>query len=147
MNVKVTPENYPEIINKYNNEGKKAAYALLRDQYGVQNPTHLIKRMRKSEDLAYNPETDRFESGLASEENEIFMNLQELCAKSSEQARSSVPERSEETKQQAMKILVQSLISDRLMELSKYVILDPLSRTIIVDKTSMQMDGYRVSIS
>lgn len=147
MSVKVTPENYPEIINKYNNEGKKAAYALLRSQYGIQNPTCVMKRMISSAELAYNPETDRFETDLTTREDDIFLNLEELCAKRSALAESGIPERNEETKQQAMKALVQSLISDRLMELSKYIILDPLSRTIIVDRTSMQMDGYHVSIS
>lgn len=46
-----------------------------------------------------------------------------------------------------MENMVHSLISDRLMELSKYVLLDPIGKRILIDKSSMQTDGYQVLIN
>ena len=46
-----------------------------------------------------------------------------------------------------MESMVHALISDRLLELSKYVLLDPISKRILVDKNAMQTDGYQVIIN
>ena len=47
----------------------------------------------------------------------------------------------------AMENMVHSLISDRLLELSKYVLLDPIGKRILIYKSSMQTDGYQVLIN
>ena len=49
--------------------------------------------------------------------------------------------------QELMENMVHSLISDRLLELSKYVLLDPIGKRILIDKSSMQTDGYQVLIN
>ena len=49
--------------------------------------------------------------------------------------------------QELMENMVHSLISDRLLELSKYVLLDPIGKRILIDKSSMQIDGYQVLIN
>ena len=46
----------------------------------------------------------------------------------------------------SMEKLVQTLISDRLLELSRYITLEMSSRTINVDVTSMKTDGYQVTM-
>lgn len=38
--------------------------------------------------------------------------------------------------------MVRSPISDRLLEISKYVSLDPIGRKILIDQTSMWADEY-----
>ena len=43
-----------------------------------------------------------------------------------------------------MEKLVRDLIGDRLLELSRYVVLDTLSKTMVVDKTSLENDGYQL---
>ena len=45
---------------------------------------------------------------------------------------------------EAMEKLVRELIGDRLLELSRYVALDTLSKTMIIDKTSLESDGYQL---
>lgn len=45
-----------------------------------------------------------------------------------------------------MEALVQTLIGDRLLELSRYVILDPVSRRVRVDKGSLEQNGYYLEI-
>ena len=45
-----------------------------------------------------------------------------------------------------MENLIHELISDRLLELSRYVTLEASSRTILIDRTSMIADGYKAVI-
>ena len=146
MSIKVTPDHYPEIIEVYNAEGKRAAYNLIRSQYGIKNPTCVMKRLKQYSDLSYNPKTDRFELHSSREEEGIFLDLEELCNKDTtiNQAKTNV---SGTDRISAMEHMVQELINDRLLEISKYVVLDPVGRCIIVDKTAMQAAGYNVSIS
>ena len=146
MRIKVTPDHYPEIIEVYNTEGKRAAYDLIRSQYGIKNPTCVMKRLKQYSDLSYNPETDHFELHSSHEEEGIFLDLEELCNKDT--AIDPVKTKVSGTDRiSAMEHMIQELISDRLLEISKYVVLDPVGRCIIVDKTAMQAAGYRVSIS
>ena len=146
MSKKVTPDNYPEIIEIYNSEGKTAAYDLIRSQFGIKNPTCVMKRMKQIRELFYNPESDRFETHSFQEEEGVFLDLNELCNKPKE-VPSVIPKSDAPDRASAMEKMIHSLISDRLLEMSKYVILDPLDRHIIVDKTAMQTDGYKVTIS
>ena len=43
-----------------------------------------------------------------------------------------------------MEKLVKELLSDRLLEISRYITIDSLSRTILIDRTSLNANGYRV---
>ncbi len=43
-----------------------------------------------------------------------------------------------------MESLVKELISDRLLELSRYIVMDTSSRIIMIDVTTMEADGYQV---
>ena len=45
-----------------------------------------------------------------------------------------------------MEGLIQTLIGDRLLELSRYVLPDPVSRRICVDKVSLEQNGYHLEI-
>ena len=129
MSIKITPDKYPQIIEVYNTEGKTAAYDLMRSCYEIKNPTCVMKRMKADKSLGYNYDTDRFESD-SRKEDDIFLNLEM---------------RNDRIK--AMENMVHSLISDRLLELSKYVLLDPIGKRILIDKSSMQTDGYQVLIN
>ena len=118
MSIKITPDKYPQIIEVYNTEGKTAAYDLMRSCYEIKNPTCVMKRMKADKSLGYNYDTDRSEGAI---------------------------NRNDRIK--AMENMVHSLISDRLLELSKYVLLDPIGKRILIDKSSMQTDGYQVLIN
>ncbi|WP_292146763.1 hypothetical protein [Butyrivibrio sp.] len=41
-----------------------------------------------------------------------------------------------------MEKLVKELIGDRLLELSRYVVMDTLNKTMIIDKTALTDAGY-----
>ena len=136
MSIKITPDKYPQIIEVYNTEGKTAAYDLMRSCYEIKNPTCVMKRMKADKSLGYNYDTDRFESD-SRKEDDIFLNLEMLCENKIETS----------DRIKAMENMVHSLISDRLLELSKYVLLDPIGKRILIDKSSMQTDGYQVLIN
>jgi len=147
MSKKVTPDNYPEIIKVYNTEGKTAAYDLIRSQYGIKNPTCVMKRLKESREFSYDPHSDRFEMHSHKEEEGIFLNLEELCNDKTVSSDTIEVENSGKARVQAMESMIHSLISDRLLEISKYVILDPIGHCILIDRTAMQSDGYRVNIN
>jgi len=43
-----------------------------------------------------------------------------------------------------MEKLIHELMSDRLLELGKYVVIDPSERTIVIDRTSLTENGYTI---
>ncbi len=47
---------------------------------------------------------------------------------------------------EAMENLVHILIIDRLLELSRYVWLDPASKMIRVDRSTLEQNGYKLEI-
>ncbi len=102
--------------------------------------------MKADKSLGYNYDTDRFESD-SRKEDDIFLNLEMLCENKIETSDRSEGAISRNDCIKAMENMVDSLISDRLLELSKYVLLDPIGKRILIDKSSMQTDGYQVFIN
>lgn len=102
--------------------------------------------MKADKSLGYNYDTDRFESD-SRKEDDIFLNLEMLCENKIETSDRSEGAISRNDRIKAMENMVHSPISDRLLELSKYVLLDPIGKRILIDKSSMQTDGYQVLIN
>lgn len=44
----------------------------------------------------------------------------------------------------AMEKLIYKLIGDRLLDFTKYITIDSISKSIIIDQTSLKNDGYNV---
>ena len=105
-----------------------------------------MKRMKADKSLGYNYDIDRFESD-SRKEDDIFLNLEMLCENKIETSDRSEGAISRNDRIKAMENMVHSLISDRLLELSKYVLLDPIGKRILINKSSMQTDGYQVLIN
>lgn len=146
MSIKITTDKYPEIIETYNTEGKTAAYDLMRSHYGVKNPTCVMKRMKNDPALGYDSEADRFVC-INKNEADIFMDLESLCDSRTVVTSIDEGKSARDERVKAMENMIHSLVSDRLLELSKYVLLDPISKKILIDKSSMQSDGYQVLIN
>ena len=79
------------------------------------------------------------------EQPELFMSLDELCGKHLP-AQASENQSLRDKPSEAMENLVHTLISDRLLELSRYVWLDPASKMIRVDRAALEENGYRLEI-
>lgn len=139
----VDKTDFPAIVEIYNNEGNKAAQKYIRENYGMVNSSYVIKRIKKSETYHYDEETDRFISDKKiNEDSKLFMNLDELC--DTRDPKTIRAEINVDSKKDAMESLVKELISDRLLELSRYIVMDTSSRIIMIDVTTMKADGYQV---
>ena len=139
----IREETFPKIIELYNTGGKAAAYDYLRSQYGIRHPYFVMNRIRECGKYSYNIDTDHFFGADDSAADSVFMDLDELCGTTAPaEIRQSNP--AKDARPAAMEKLVQELISDRLMALSRYITLDSSTRTILIDQTSLLADGYQV---
>ena len=150
----IKDDEFPEIVDQYNSCGRKAAYNLIRDRYGIKNPYFVMTRIKASDKYTYDANTDQFSAAVleASAEDSIFMNLDELCSTAGKKnntfegdTKAIVDDRSTgRDRSTAMEELVHKLISDRLLTLSRYITMDSSTRTIMIDQTSLSADGYTV---
>jgi len=143
--IKINDTDLRFLAEKYNSDGKQALYAYLQSEYGIKNPTCTFKRMKKHSELRYHLGTDRFLFDENSTENEdkVFMTIDDLCASNKKVNEFPVEQQSDKSKE--MEKLIQELIGDRLLELSRYISINSISKTLIIDKTSLTRDGYRVT--
>ena len=139
----IKEESFPEIVSRYNTGGKTEAYAFLRSEYHIKHPYFLIKRIRECGKYTYDPETDRFKIPETSEAEGVFMDLDELCAAPAVRVPSGTEE-ANRSRPAELEKWVHELISDRLLMLSRYITLDSASRTILIDRTSLETDGYQI---
>jgi hypothetical protein len=131
--------NYPEIIRIYNSDGAKEAYSHIRKEYSTKDPYAVVRKMRRNAAYHYDSGTDSFVVPNTSDSDALFMGLDELCCKSpgiSPKA-AVVP---------SMESLVKDLVQDRLLQLSRYVLLSHISKTVMVDRSTMISDGFNVVI-
>ena len=134
---------FPEIVKVYNSQGKTAAFDMIRSKYGIKRPYFVIRRIKRSDNYEYDEETDRFSGGPISTADGVFMNLDELCGVRTEDYAGTSADSSEK-QLPAMEKLVNELINDRLLTLSRYISLDTSSRTVLIDQSSLVTDGYRI---
>lgn len=142
-NTIVKEELFPEIVETYNREGKKAAYDLIRGRYGLKNPYFVISRIKRASGYEYDPVSDCFFERKAETDESIFMDLDELCMPSVK-PEGTIAGMIPDERTEALEKLVHELISDRLLILSRYITVDSSNRTIMIDQTSLSTDGYRV---
>ena len=72
-------------------------------------------------------------------EDKVFMTIDELCASNKKMKESPVEQQPDKSKE------MEKLIGDRLLELSRYISINSISKTLIIDKTSLDRDGYQVT--
>ena len=142
---KINNQELRLLAEKYNSDGKQAMYAYLQSEYGIKNPTCTFKRMKKHPELGYHPEKERFlfDENPTESEDKVFMTIDELCASNKNVKVSPVEQQPDKSKE--MEKLIQELIGDRLLELSRYISINSISKTLIIDKTSLVRDGYQVT--
>lgn len=133
-----------EIVQIYNSEGRTAAYDLLRSQYGVKNPYFVIKRIAKSPRFQYDEAEDRYLVHNGSDADGVFMSMAELCSPVAPQHARISEKQLIDSRPAEMEKLIRELLGDRLLELSRYIALDPSLKTMVIDQTSLKADGYRI---
>ena len=143
---KVPKTDYPAIAEMFNRDGRDATYEYIRDRYGMNCPDRLIAKLKKEPGFTFDKNTKKFTATGSEDADQLFMSLDELCSPMVTTHSAGEVYDSASAAKEAMDKLVRSLISDRLLELSKYVSLDTMTRTIMVDRSSMASDGYKVLI-
>ena len=144
MGKTIISENmFPEIVELYNTGGKSAVYDMIRSKFGIKRPYFVLRRIKDSDIYRYDEDSDRFTSTQSSAGDDLFMNIDELCGLRTLR-RSDPAGFTAEDQLPTMEKLVNELINDRLLTLSRYITLDGATRTIMIDRTSLAADGYRV---
>jgi len=142
--VKVSKEALIRVVQVYNNEGRSAAYELLRSQYSIKNPYFIRKRIDKDPRFEYDSDRDCYLINDAAESEGLFMSIDELCSPVISQYVQPTEKNSSDSRPDDMEKLIQKLLGDRLLELSKYITLESSSKTMIINQTSLKNDGYRL---
>jgi len=141
--VKINEEKLPELAMIYNECGKSALYRELRNTHGIKYPVTVLSRMKKTVALGYNEATDVFDLKVKKNPDEdLFISIDELCSPMKPQHVMTKDTTDSIPKTVAMEKLVKELLGDRLLELSWYVILDTINKTLILDKTAISDAGY-----
>jgi DNA integrity scanning protein DisA with diadenylate cyclase activity len=104
----------------------------------VTNISNVIKRMKAISLIENNT------AEIKSNPEEVFLNIDELCSPAEKSQSQKHENAYEDNRSDAMKKLIQELIGDRLLELSRYISVNSISKTLIVDKTSLTNDGYQI---
>jgi hypothetical protein len=141
---KVNDEEINKIVQVYNSKGRIAAYDLLRSQYGVKYPYALLKRIEKNPKFEYCQTEDRYQIRSEANAEGVFMSMEELCSPMVPQHVRSSEKEFIDSRPVEMEKLIQELLGDRLLELSRYITLDSLSKTMLIDQTSLKSAGYRI---
>ncbi len=141
---KVEENDFPVIAEIYNTSGKRAANAYIQEAFGIKNPWSVIDRIRKNAGYKFNEAENCFLIKQAPDDEKIFMSMEELCGNGSLATSEKKANPNENTSCVSMEKLIHELISDRLLELSKYVTLEAANRTILIDRTSMIAAGYKI---
>ena len=135
---KIKESELINIAQIYNNEGRQAAYKLIRS-HEIKQPYAVLKRMKKHPNFIYDKGKDNFIYQDKAHSDDVFMSMEELCSPVNIEPIQKIDNRSI-----AMEKLIQDLLGDRLLELSKYIILESSSKTMMIDQTSLKNAGYKV---
>jgi hypothetical protein len=134
--------DYPLIIKTYNEQGSQATIALLETKYGLKSPRSFLCKMKNNKKYQYNQASNKFGATINTEE--LFLGLDELCNKP--KTSPDVPIVPKAAKQPSLPTLMQELMQEKLLELTKYVQLNRAINTVSVDKSALISDGYNVII-
>lgn len=140
---KVNDQELMRVAQTYNENGRLAAYELL-STYGIKYPSSVIKRLKNHSNFVYDNMTDRFEICEHATGDKVFMSLDDLCSPVAITNQSKDNRSKIEMRTGAMEKLIQDLLGDRLLELSKYITLESVSKTMIIDQTLLKNAGYTI---
>jgi hypothetical protein len=98
--------------------------------------------MKNNTKYRYDHASNKF--GAAIKTEELFLGIDELCNKST--ITPNVPIVPKTANQPSLSALMQELMQEKLLEVTKYVQLNRAMNTVSVDKSALISDGYNVVI-
>lgn len=132
-------KDYSKITAIYNEQGSKSACEYIKNTLGYKNPLSLISKLKRKEQYGFNTETQKFKSTELGEET-LFLQLNELCKEKTHQ------EIVTPVREISLELLIQELMNEKLLELSKYIKLNRNDGTVHIYKTLLKADGYKVDL-
>jgi hypothetical protein len=104
----------------------------------------VIKRIKNDPRFEYNQDRDCYLVHSQVDTNDVFMSMEELCSPMVTKHVQPAEKQMINSRPAEMEKLIQELLGDRLLELSRYIALDSSSKTMMIDNTSLESAGYRV---
>lgn len=142
---RVRKEDFVKIVKIYNESGNKAALDYISNEYGTKAPNGVLYRIKKSPGFTY----DEFNNKIIinNDEEPLFMGIDEICNRQvSNDTSKGVVQKIHYSQEPSLNSLYKELLQEKLLELSKYIKLDRVTKTIDIDKTSILADGYHMKI-
>lgn len=140
MEIKIEKAHYDKYVEIYNDQGTLAAKDYVTNLCDM-DINQFQRKMRRETDYIFNKSIKRYDKGTI--DAEPFMSLDELC--SNTRALSMTKET--RNNGHAFNDLIFELMRDRLIELQKFIRIDPVAKQVVVDKKSAKDYGYILTIS
>lgn len=137
--------DYAQIVNIYNEHGSIAAKEFIQTEYGLKQPSYILKVLKNDKGFVYDETTHKYVPNVIENSDSIFMNLNELENKTNPTLKFEDQEKIESS-EMSMKSILSDLIQDRFVELSKYIGLKQSIKTVSINMTAMKKAGYFVEI-
>ena len=136
-------QDYEHIANIFNESGDKAAQDYIATTYGNKAP-RVISRIKKAPGFKYD-EVNKKILKVDLTEEKIFMGLDELCKNTNSNKGESIL--SDDNSIKNIESLYIELMQEKLLELMKYVRISHYSKTISINNSALNADGYKVKLT
>ena len=131
--------DYDGFVETYNQHGKAEASKLARDLYNF-SIQQMQRRLERQTDYQYDRMTGEYRHReVPMSQPEKFLSLDDL-----ERSRKPVQIPEMASSDLDFDKLVEELLYDRGLELSRYIRIDHGTKTVIIDKNGLVQDGFRV---
>ncbi len=140
----IKKQDYEHIANIFNESGDKAAQDYIATTYGNKAPRGVISRIKKAPGFKYD-EVNKKILKVDLTEEKIFMGLDELCKNTNSNKGESIL--SDDNSIKNIESLYIELMQEKLLELMKYVRISHYSKTISINNSALNADGYKVKLT
>ncbi len=140
----IKKQDYEHIANIFNESGDKAAQDYIATTYGNKAPRGVISRIKKAPGFKYD-EVNKKILKVDLTEEKIFMGLDELCKNTNSNKGESIL--SDDNSIKSIESLYIELMQEKLLELMKYVRISHYSKTISINNSALNADGYKVKLT
>ena len=140
----VKKSDYENIANIFNKSGDKAAQEYIVNTYGTKAPRGVIARIKKSPDFKYDDMNKKIIKTDSTEEK-IFMDIDELCNNKDSNINQLAYPNTNDSSTNKIELLYIDLMQEKLIDIMKYVKLDHCTRTISINKSALNSDGYKIN--
>lgn len=138
--------DFHEFVNVFNEEGKNSAKILAKEKYG-KSFEFIQRKISKESSYYFNRNLRKYENKDKNIIEAKFMSIDELDSCRSEiKSLKHIEPLTGLSSNSSFDKLVNELIKDRLIELSKYVTIEHGSKNMIINSKAIKNDGYNLVV-